>query len=294
MKGCGTSVTPITAGVRSDIERFLQKFIEIASVRFDHFAACFNEMKFHYIFTGRSSEYELREFTEKTLLIALSFCFSPYSFQVNVGGIYLLYSLFNLQPRKYQMQIRITPQQLNNLKRLLNDLREQHHFDTCYVLDKLFRDNAFHICAYPDEHNPLNYHRFENKDDVDKAVENYQNTETFINEFSGDRLIPQLETLHDEYIRLKKRLFQNENLPEALSLINDNTMNAVKKTLNDCEQKLESKPTKGKKNQTEPYNVEVIVEGKSCPVKSQKLKERRSAIKEKAYTDKVANKRSRK
>jgi len=61
MKGSGTSVTQITAGVRADIEKLLQKFIDLPSVRFDHFAQCFKDMKFSLIFSGRSSENELRE-----------------------------------------------------------------------------------------------------------------------------------------------------------------------------------------------------------------------------------------
>lgn len=63
MKGSGTSVTPVIAGVRSDMELLLQKFIEAQppSVRFETFANFFREAKFSLIFCGRTSENELRE-----------------------------------------------------------------------------------------------------------------------------------------------------------------------------------------------------------------------------------------
>jgi len=39
------------------------------------------------------------------------------------------------------------------------------------------------------KHNPLNYHRFDNKEDLEKNMENSNTTESIVQELSNDRVI---------------------------------------------------------------------------------------------------------
>lgn len=61
MRGHGTSVMPITAGCRKDIERLLKMYKEKETLRYKPFIELFDKMKFATIFTGRMSPAELYE-----------------------------------------------------------------------------------------------------------------------------------------------------------------------------------------------------------------------------------------
>jgi hypothetical protein len=70
-------------------------------------------------------------------------------FQDRVGSIYLLYSLYYLQPANYAVKIRITAEQLVDLHQFIDQrLRPDGHLDTMYVLYKMFADCAFSVVAY--------------------------------------------------------------------------------------------------------------------------------------------------
>jgi hypothetical protein len=60
-KGQGLSVTPVNAGVRADLNELLRRFCLKESLRFQKFAAVFQEMKMSTVFCGRQNRAELTE-----------------------------------------------------------------------------------------------------------------------------------------------------------------------------------------------------------------------------------------
>lgn len=77
MRGHGTSVMPITAGCRKDIERLLKMYKEKETLRYKSFIELFNKTNFATIFMGRMSPAELYEvsyFFILTRLSVMSYC----------------------------------------------------------------------------------------------------------------------------------------------------------------------------------------------------------------------------
>lgn len=74
MRGHGTSVMPITAGCRRDVERLLKMYNESETLRYKPFIELFDKMKFATIFMGRMSAAELYEVS----YIFASLCYLRY------------------------------------------------------------------------------------------------------------------------------------------------------------------------------------------------------------------------
>lgn len=94
MKGKGTSVAPVYAGLRADTENLLKKFIDTRCNRYETFLRCFHEMNFSMIYMGREYENELREVRYCAIvaqLLARTFPdFSVRRKNIGVGAIVLL------------------------------------------------------------------------------------------------------------------------------------------------------------------------------------------------------------
>uniref|UniRef100_A0A1I7WPD7 DUF4371 domain-containing protein n=1 Tax=Heterorhabditis bacteriophora TaxID=37862 RepID=A0A1I7WPD7_HETBA len=61
MKGYGSSLAPVHAGIKYDLEQLLMKFKETDSYRFRSFSEVFRSMEMNLIFAGRQSAAELIE-----------------------------------------------------------------------------------------------------------------------------------------------------------------------------------------------------------------------------------------
>ncbi|VDP08141.1 unnamed protein product [Soboliphyme baturini] len=105
MRGARTTcVPPSGLGSRSDLEAVLTSFVKMPTLQYEPFRELFVSHKLADIYVGRPSRNELAAFEEKLLALALNYCFSPYSIPCRIGGIYLLYALYYIQPDKYRMK----------------------------------------------------------------------------------------------------------------------------------------------------------------------------------------------
>ncbi|XP_061632191.1 snRNA-activating protein complex subunit 1b isoform X5 [Phyllopteryx taeniolatus] len=82
--------------VRSDCEELLARFQQTDSVRFENFSRIWREMKFGQIFYGTAGR-EKRAFSRLVLDVAFVYFLPPFSFQIRVGGLYLIYGLYRCQ-----------------------------------------------------------------------------------------------------------------------------------------------------------------------------------------------------
>lgn len=117
-------------------------------------------------------------FAHLTLDTACQFFLPPFSFQIRVGGLYLLYSLYGcqtatppeqvgstgdalalcaVQPCLTQisvftclwLQIRLALKDWESVKRFEKDAIDAQHLDVIYILHKLMWCKAFHFTAMP-------------------------------------------------------------------------------------------------------------------------------------------------
>ncbi|XP_008068575.1 snRNA-activating protein complex subunit 1 isoform X2 [Carlito syrichta] len=85
------------SGLRTDCEALLSRFQETDSVRFEDFTEIWRNMKFGTIFCGKMRNLEKNMFTKEALALAWRYFLPPYTFQIRVGALYLLYGLYNTQ-----------------------------------------------------------------------------------------------------------------------------------------------------------------------------------------------------
>ncbi|KAM9841961.1 snRNA-activating protein complex subunit 1b [Aulostomus maculatus] len=134
--------------VKTDCEDLLSRFQTTDSVRFDIFSKIWREMKFEDIFFG-TKQHEKRAFSRLVLDTAYPFFLPPFSFQIRVGGLYLLYSLFHCQTASPPEQIRVALKDWEELEKFEKDCADAHHFDVIFILRQLMYHKAFNFTAMP-------------------------------------------------------------------------------------------------------------------------------------------------
>ncbi|XP_028306229.1 snRNA-activating protein complex subunit 1b [Gouania willdenowi] len=134
--------------VESDFEELLKRFKQTESIRYEVFSNIWKEMNFSSIFYGTMNR-EKRQFSRFALDIATPYVLPPYSFQIRVGGLYLLFGLFHSQTATPPQPIRMSLKDWENLKKFERDTVEAQHFDVLFILRRLESAKAFLFTAMP-------------------------------------------------------------------------------------------------------------------------------------------------
>ncbi|XP_077587578.1 snRNA-activating protein complex subunit 1-like isoform X2 [Stigmatopora nigra] len=134
--------------VRSDCEELLARFQQTDSVRFDVFSKIWKEMKFGQIFYGTVGR-EKRAFSQLVLDVAVGYFMPPFSFQIRVGGLYLIYSLYHCQTASPRVGISVALKDWDDVLSLEKDALGSRHLDAVYVLRQLLSCKAFRFTAMP-------------------------------------------------------------------------------------------------------------------------------------------------
>ncbi|XP_020484314.2 snRNA-activating protein complex subunit 1 [Labrus bergylta] len=132
-----------------DVEELLTRFQQTDSVRYQDFAAVWREMSFSDVFLGVSGEGELRRFCRTTLATAMKYFLPPYSYQIRVGGLYLMFAFYHTQPTAPPVQIRLALRDWAQVHKFLKNSVDSGHFDVVYIYRKLFETKAISYTAMP-------------------------------------------------------------------------------------------------------------------------------------------------
>ncbi|KAK0175630.1 hypothetical protein PV327_009366 [Microctonus hyperodae] len=132
----------VAAGFKEDCINIISQFEILEQLTFHNFCNIWNDMKFSYVFAGRTSHAELVEFAEEALDIAKEFISPHKSFKTIIGGIYLLYGLFFTMPVS-QPKIRMVFTDWQNIIKLHTLLCHNKQYDAVYILNQLIEKNAF-------------------------------------------------------------------------------------------------------------------------------------------------------
>ncbi|EFO17972.1 hypothetical protein LOAG_10526 [Loa loa] len=303
MRGHGTSVMPITAGCRKDIERLLKMYKEKETLRYKPFIELFDKMKFATIFMGRMSPAELYEFSEKLLQITIAYAMSyrerkpaeyaeesttdnePMSLsdirfsnemtlQERMFGVYLTYALYFVQPESYVAQVRVTPDQMADLIDFISErLIPERHIDAFAALFKLINGGAFRIYAFEKEHNPLLHRRFDLRELDEGGLDETEAQEhSFLKALADDIVFTQADIICKRYLAAKEKA----NLPADLNI------NLVQTTVSEIYNDI---------LKSTGAEMEVNLSPKKAP--RQNSGRFRSALKEKAYKSHIIHARHR-
>ncbi|XP_056152347.1 snRNA-activating protein complex subunit 1b [Lampris incognitus] len=269
--------------VKEDCEELLSRFQRTDSVRFEIFSRIWREMKFSDIFLGTQSDREKREFSRQIFATAYPFLMPPFTFQIRVGGLYLLYGLYHHQLSTPKEQISLALKDWEDLKKFERDAADAQHVDAVYILRHLFLQKAFYFSAMPI---PLTYH-------VKRKPERKMMLEDFIEKASRPQelvsldLMEELSNVHEEYKRLKAVISSApDKLEPSLSLVKKDLVPMLRSVVLDF--------SKWQKQRDPPIvKDEDSGEGTSTQIECSRRSELLASIKSRSYGQAIEVSRSR-
>ncbi|XP_039993092.1 snRNA-activating protein complex subunit 1b [Xiphias gladius] len=201
--------------VKLDCEELLSRFQRTESVRFEVFSKIWREMNFSHIFYGTVKR-EKRAFGRLALDTACGFFLPPFSFQIRVGGLYLLYGLYQAQTASPSEQIRLALKDWDDVKKFEKDAVDAQHLDVVYVLRRLMFLKAFHFTAMP----TLLAYKKKRKVERSALCEEFMERASRPQELINIELLEELSNVQEIYEKLKASVSPTtEGADSSLNLI---------------------------------------------------------------------------
>lgn len=209
-------------GLKTDLELLLTHFTNSKSVRYAEFAKIWRQMGFPTIFCGWGKEEVLREMIETALRLSVGFWNDIYTFQVRMGGLYLMYAFYFSQPLDPPQKIRLTQSQWAAGRKLLGIIQDQKHLDAEYVYHRLHYYKAFYYVMSPSPYQVAQTRR--SASDVRREVlplpekPEPRSTTTSVQNVFPAAFLNNMESLHNQYRDMKSQFISAGNMKEAEGL----------------------------------------------------------------------------
>lgn len=257
--------------MKSDCEELLSRFQTTESVRFQLFSDIWREMKFEQIFYG-TMKHEKRTFSRLVLDTAYRYFLPPFSFQIRVGGLYLLYSLFHCQTASPSEQIRLSLKDWEDVKKFEKDAVNAQHFDVTFILRQMMFHKAFHFTAMP----TLLVFKKKRKIEGSPLCEEFMERTSRPQELINTELLEELSNIHDLYEKMKVSVASSsEQAPSSVNLIRKDLVPQLRGTVVDF--------YKWQQRKDETDDDEDSGEGMSSQQECSRRAELVASIKSKAY-----------
>ncbi|KAE8586965.1 hypothetical protein XENTR_v10021819 [Xenopus tropicalis] len=219
-----------TPGLKADCETILGRFQETDSVRFEEFAAIWKDMKFSHIYFGGMRNLEMSKFAREALSVASHYFLPPYTFQIRVGALYLLYGLYNSQLCQPKQKIRVALKDWDDIEKFYQDLIGAQHLDAAYIMRQLRLSRAFHFTGMAEfltfrsqRNQPRHVGREEFKDVRDR-VQDLVTSET----------LEEMLNIHEHYQKTKCLISADKSQPDrSLSLVKEDYVPNLKQLLSE-------------------------------------------------------------
>lgn len=257
--------------VKSDCEELLSRFQKTESVRFEIFSKTWREMKFSEIFYG-TAKHESRKFSRFILDTAYNLFLPPFSFQIRVGGLYLLYSLYQCQTASPPEKIRVALKDWEEVKKFERDALDAQHHDAVYILRRLMFLKAFDFTAMP----TLLVYKKKRKSEKLPQCEEFMERTSRPQQLINMDLLEELSNIHDLYGKLKTSVCLTlEQSESSVNLIRQDLIPQLRGTVMDF--------YKWQHRKGDPGEDEDSGEGTSSQQECSKRAELLASIKSKAY-----------
>ncbi|XP_070692524.1 snRNA-activating protein complex subunit 1-like [Pempheris klunzingeri] len=188
------------APLTEDVEELLARFQQTDSVRFEAFAATWRDMCFSDVFLGIPRVGEMKRFCRVTLATAVKYFLPPYSYQIRVGGLYLLFSFYHTQLAVPPVQIRLPLRDWAQIQKFLRDSVDSGHHDVVYIYRKLVAIKAIHFTAMP---HFLTFQK-QRKPKKESVCAEFLGRTTAVQELVSANILEELANIQDHYERLKE------------------------------------------------------------------------------------------
>ncbi len=188
--------TPLT----EDVEELLARFQQSDSVRYERFSAIWREMGLSDVFVGISSVGELKRFCRITLATAMKYFLPPYSYQIRVGGLYLMFGFYHTQLADPPVKIRLALRDWAQVQKFLKDSADSGHHDVVYIYEKLVAGKAIHYTAMP---HFLTFQK-QRKPKKEPVCAEFLGRTTAVQELISADILEELTNIQSHYEKLKE------------------------------------------------------------------------------------------
>ncbi|XP_005924169.1 snRNA-activating protein complex subunit 1-like [Haplochromis burtoni] len=183
-----------------DVEELLGRFQQIDSVRYEDFSALWREMGFSDLFIGTINAGELKRFCRVTLATAVKYFLPPYSYQIRVGGLYLMFGFYHTQLAEPPVMIRLALKDWTHVQAFLKESVESGHLDVVYIYKKLVASKAIHYTAMP---HFLTFQK-QQKPKKDHVCPEFLSRTTAVRELISEDTLEEIANLQSLYEKLKE------------------------------------------------------------------------------------------
>ncbi|XP_028445990.1 snRNA-activating protein complex subunit 1-like [Perca flavescens] len=183
-----------------DVEQLLARFQHTDSVRYELFSAIWREMGFSDVFRGIPSVAELKRFCRVALATAVKYFLPPYSYQIRVGGLYLMFGLYHTQLAIPPVNIRLALRDWDPIQKFLKDSMNFGHQDVVYIYEKLVAAKAIHYTAMP---HFLSFQK-QMKPKRDAVCTEFLGRSTAVQELFSADILEEMSNIQSHYEQLKE------------------------------------------------------------------------------------------
>lgn len=258
-----------------DVEELLARFQQTDTVRFELFSDIWRQMRFQEVFLGVHRQNELKSFCKITLNTAIKYFLPPYSYQIRVGGLYLMFAFYNTQTIVPPLLLRLPLRDWDSIHKFLKDSEEAGHLDVVYIYRKLFAAKAIYFTAMP---NTLKYNH-QRKMKSERMCSEFIGRSTVIQELLASEILEEQNNIQSQYEKLKKAMGD-------VSLQVNMTHQDLASRMKDCmsafitwQNKTFSQSSKKKKKKKSSSEDDQSDEDESCSSRARLL----SSIKQKSF-----------
>lgn len=183
-----------------DVEELLLRFQGADSVRYADFSHIWRQMSFADVFVGICRSSEVKSFSRVALATAVKYFLPPYSFQIRVGGLYLMFGFYHTQLVDPPVNIRLALKDFAAVQKFLKDSVGAGHYDIVYIYERLVAAKAFHYAAMP---HYLHFQK-QKKPKKDSVCASFLGRTSAVQEFISLDLLEELSNIQTHYTKLKE------------------------------------------------------------------------------------------
>lgn len=183
-----------------DVEELLARFQQTDSVRYDAFSAIWREMGLSDVFVGVCRGGELKRFSRITLATAMKYFLPPHSYQIRVGGLYLMFGFYHTQLAVPPVRIRLALRDWASVQKFLKESVNSGHQDVVYIYKKLVAAKAVHYTAMP---HFLSFQK-QMKPKQEPVCAEFLGRTTAVQELISSDILEELSNIHSQYEKLKE------------------------------------------------------------------------------------------
>lgn len=183
-----------------DVEELLGRFQQTDSVRYEVFSAIWRDMGFSDVFVGINSMTVMKRFCRICMTTALKYFLPPYSYQIRVGGLYLMFGFYQTQLASPPVTVRLPLKDWPHVQTFLRDTVDSGHLDVVYIYQKLVADKGIHYTAM------LHFLTFQKqrKPKKEAVCAEFLGRTTAVHELVSANILEEVSNIQSHYEKLKE------------------------------------------------------------------------------------------